>query len=297
MKTDDRHYPGPLAAVIIVLGAWLLMGLGAAMQADLERGELPDIGALGVAQALGFGLAATLAARRVPGPQAERLGLLGFSLRYVPMLLLLIPMLFVMSELDNWVALLIPGADPESVAKQLEEFRGKQTLLSNLQMGIALIGIAPVVEEWLFRGVVLQGAVAHLGRTSGLVFTSALYALGNMTPMGTSRASITLTAFLSGLVLGVVRLATGSLLATILVHAAWSAIGLVLIVFADEIPISGFNTLEGHTPLWLIGPCLLAVAWSLSNAIRAMRERPAVLPIVEPEPDHEDDDEGPGGFF
>lgn len=78
--------------------------------------------------------------------------------------------------------------------------------------------VAPIVEEYLYRGVFFEA----LWRASGnvglaLVTTSILFGIQHLTVPTTV---IPLIAF--GLILGYVRLKTGSLLAAILVHAAFN---------------------------------------------------------------------------
>jgi membrane protease YdiL (CAAX protease family) len=277
---------------MVVISACALTILAMVAQADPETNEFFDFGKFGVAQAVGFGIAATLAARLVPEPRAERLGLRGFPRHFTPLLLALVPMIFVISEIDNWISLVVPTTQPSP--EQIVEARDSRTLLTSLQIAIALIGIKPVVEEWLFRGVVLQGAIAHLGRPGGLVFTSAICALVPMPLVGGSAASMVLTSFLSALCLGVVRISTGSLLAPILLHASWSALGLALTMWVDLFPIPGFNLPGGNTPPELLFPCMFAVIWALVASVKAMRDQPVVLPIV---PAKDDEDDELGGFF
>ncbi len=75
-----------MSAVFITLGGVFAWALVIAV-----FGPEPDMGAIGVGQALGLGMVATLAARNVPDPQRERLGLCGFDIALMPTLLLLLP--------------------------------------------------------------------------------------------------------------------------------------------------------------------------------------------------------------
>ena len=64
-----RHFPSPAVAFALTMGAWLVTGFLIAL-----LGREIDIVSLGMGEVFGFGLVATLAARRVPEPQAERDG-------------------------------------------------------------------------------------------------------------------------------------------------------------------------------------------------------------------------------
>ena len=276
MNGAHEHFPGPLAALLISLAAVFTAGIVIAL-----FGPEPDIGSLGVGEALGFGLVATLAAQRVPAPQRERLGLRGFESAFVPLLVLLLPVVIVQSELDNILRAVLPPVEVPEAARELEEGLAPVTTLDVIQQLIVMVGIAPVVEEWLYRGVIQQGLVARLGRLSGVLLTSALFALGHVSPAvsGTHALSPLLNAFVLGGVLGTLRLASGSLLAPIVFAAAANAAILAAIGLDESLPIPGFNAPGDHTPLNVLLPSVVAVCWALAIVARRASEAPVALPI------------------
>lgn len=275
-----RHFPSPAVAFALTMGAWLVTGFLIAL-----LGREIDIVSLGMGEVFGFGLVATLAARRVPEPQAERLGLRGFAPRFLPALMLLLPVVIVSSELDNLVKGLMPP--PELSSEETEMFdRLRESLaaggwLGRLQTLIVVVGLTPVVEEWLFRGVLQQGLIAHMGRAGGLLLTAALFAFGHLGPSIAAGSSVGIFAssLLLGLVLGIVRIATGSLLATILLHAATNALGLVAAIWQDALAIPGYNVPGEHTPPFFMFMALIAVALGTGALARSLRSTPWVLPL------------------
>jgi membrane protease YdiL (CAAX protease family) len=224
---------------------------------------LGPITALGVALSLGLGVTGTLAARSVPPPQAERIGLRGFSARILPALILLVPVVLLASELDNVVRAFVPPPEAASPAAGPSDEALGGTLFA-LESAIVLVGIAPVVEEFFFRGVLQQGLIAVGGITRGVLGTALLYALGHGNLAGaTGWLSATLGALATGIVLGYVRLASGSLLASILLSMSISAAGLAATNFEEVLPIPGFNAPGAHTPLpWLL-PAAISVGLGL----------------------------------
>jgi hypothetical protein len=77
-------------------------------------------------------------------------------------------------------------------------------------------------------------------------------------------------AFCEGLLLGALRLASGSILPGVALQMATSAVGLVALATAESFPIPGFTSGGGHTPAaWLV-PAALSVALGL-NALRVAR--------------------------
>jgi membrane protease YdiL (CAAX protease family) len=285
------HFPTPLAALLLVIGAWMVMFMGVSLIIDPNNPQAPlDPGYAGIAQALAFGLVATLGARRVPGPQAERIGLTPLATRYWPIVLMAVPAAVVASEVDNWLSAWLPTLDPEAFQQALEELRAL-TPLAVAQAAIFRVGIEPVVNEFLYRGVIQQGLVAYLGRFTGVAITAVLSVdFASALATNGSPGSAAIVSLGLGIGLGYLRIGTGSLLAPIIVRALWNGLGLFGVIYAEEFPIAGFNTFGEHTDPILLAACLACVVWGALELSRAVKEQPVVLPIVEePEPEQDDD--------
>lgn len=111
----------------------------------------------------------------------------------------------------------------------------------------ALVLVAPVTEELLFRGWLLQDLKEQYGESRALLWSSALFGFAHL------EAPAVLYAALGGLVLGAVALRTKSTLASVAMHAGVNALPLLLP--ASVIPIEGFNTLSQyveHVSWWLL---------------------------------------------
>lgn len=289
------HFPTPLGALLLVIAAWLITFFGVSLQIDPGDPQAPlDPGFAGIAQALAFGLVATFGARRVPGPQAERLGLTPLAARYWLLVAMGVPLAIVASELDNWLSAFLPAIDPEAFQNALEELRAL-TPLAVAQAAIFRVGIEPVVTEFLFRGVIQQGLIAYIGRFPGVAITAVLSVdFASAIATNGSPGSAAIVSLLLGIGLGYLRIGTGSLLAVILVRAAWNALGLFGVIYAEEFPVPGFNTFGEHVDPILFTACLACVVWAAMELARSVREQPVVLPIVEEAEPHEEDD---GGSF
>ena len=127
---------------------------------------------------------------------------------------------------------------------------------------LALVLVAPVTEELLFRGWLLQDLKAQYGERRALVWSSVLFGLVHIEP------AAVLYAMLGGLVLGAVALRTKSTLASIAMHAGVNALPLLLP--ATLVRVEGFNTLSQrveHIHWWLLLLSLavaggaLAIVW------------------------------------
>jgi len=310
----DRPEPGrsdPRAPYPDLRGA-LMLTLLATLSAALIGVLLMDLGtlaAVGVGQALGMGAIATMAARRVPEPQAERLGLPGFDPRAILAVLCLAPALLLASELDNVAASWVGASESQSERGSESGFESQgengietqsetqsespgesagadedepeavvlaplidpEDPWSLLQAIVVLAGISPVVEEFLFRGVIQQGLAARLGLLRGVAFTALLWTLLRPAPvdhwlrfLAAAIASLGL-----GCALGIVRVATGSILASILLSSLWSAIGLTSLALEGSVDLPGLNVEHSHLP-W---PVLLASAGLVFWAGRRLHRR------------------------
>ncbi len=290
MSDAPRPFPGPLAAVLLCLGAWFATGACVvALAPDLENISL---GVLGMGQALGMGAVASIAARWVAEPQPVRLGLQGFAPSLLWPIVALVPLSVVVSELVNIAHALYPPPDASELEELLADRLDTDSWLSALETTIVVVGLAPVIEEWLYRGVVQQGLIGHLGRAGGVFATACLFGLAHFQPGHSAAASLaTFVAVLPlGIVLGVVRIATGSLLGAILLHAGYNAIGVAGMALRERVPIDGFNVPgTAHTPVEIWVPCALVAMLGLVPLWRLAREAPADPPLPEPE---RPDDEG-----
>jgi membrane protease YdiL (CAAX protease family) len=126
----------------------------------------------------------------------------------------------------------------------------------------ALVLVAPLTEELLFRGWLLQDLKDQYGQRNALLWSSLLFGLVHL------ELSAILYATLGGLVLGAVALRTKSTLASIAMHAGVNALPLLLP--ASLLRIEGFNTLSQrveHLSVWLlllstgVLIALLAILW------------------------------------
>jgi membrane protease YdiL (CAAX protease family) len=280
-----RHYPGPLSSIGITFGAVIAAGIVASM-----FGRQPDFGAIGVGQVVGFGLVAILATQNIPEPHAERLGLRGFDPQFIWVLVLLLPSLFLMSEADNIIRDLMPPPppiDPE-IERELESHPlFAPSFYGEIQRFIVVVGLAPVMEEWLFRGVIQQGLMGSLGRFRGLVLTAMLFALCRLVPglPPSTLVSFLMVSLATGLLLGCVRIATGSLFAVILLHTGFNAVSWAAGFYAEDWPIDGFNVPDSHTSFQILAPALIATGYGLMALKRALKEAPPDPPLHPPRHD------------
>lgn len=126
---------------------------------------------------------------------------------------------------------------------------------------VALVLVAPVTEELLFRGWLLQDLKEPFGKAPALVWSSMLFGLVH----AGGGISAIIYATLGGLVLGAVALRTKSTLASIAMHAGVNSLPLLLP--ASLLRVEGFNTLSQHVEhisWWVLLLAIAGVAGTLS---------------------------------
>lgn len=83
---------------------------------------------------------------------------------------------------------------------------------------LSAVVAAPIVEEILFRGLILESCRERFGRTTAVFVSAFLFGLIHIVPLQV------VNAFVVGLILGYVYLKTGSLLSAMIIHAVNNAI-------------------------------------------------------------------------
>lgn len=93
---------------------------------------------------------------------------------------------------------------------------------------IAIVVVAPVVEEFIFRGLIMTRLSRAMPGWLAVVLSAAIFGLCHMHPVWFGYA------FVLGAIFGLIDLRTGSILPSILGHFAFNAIGQVFSLLPDE---------------------------------------------------------------
>ena len=277
-------FPSPSQAFTLAASALFLVLLASGSVVGVALGS-----------ALGFGGIGYLAARRVPEPAAQRLGLVPLPRSAIAPVLLLAPLVLLVSEGDNWIRAAF--AAPPSEQLGVASWPAPEAIV----LGVLL---SPVLEEFFFRSVLLQGCASALGRWRALFYVAALQillapllaALDSFSekPSPALIASHALSVFTLGAAFGLLRLASGSVLPGMLLNGLVAALGVFAGALAELVPIPGFNAPGDATPLGYLAPALLSVALGVRLLAQQLALQPPLPPIPPPQP--RDDDE-PGALF
>ena len=298
----EEIFPSPMTAVGLSLAGLFASSFVASLALAsglIESSSL--MAAMGLGYALGLGGVATLASQRVAQPHSLRLGLQGFSPSLLGALFCLLPVVLLVSELDNYWKILMP------ITPEFEELRQEMNLFMNpdspfaaAETATVALGIVPIVEGFFFFGVIMQGLVSRMGRLRGLFLTAVLYSLVHFPASGAPGDTLVpLTSWLTlGTLMGLSRLASGSILPPIGLAAGFSAIHLIANSGQEWFSIPGFNAPGEHTSTLLLLLALCSVGLGVQQLWQEALEQPTSIPIPkESRHAHEEEDDDDGGFF
>ncbi len=135
---------------------------------------------------------------------------------------------------------------------------------------VTLVVLAPVLEELLCRGILLESLRARYGVVTALWVSSLFFAVIHL------HVTLAVNALVIGLILGFIYLRTDSLFATILLHGFNNAIALTLMLFG-----LGSITLSELVPdrtlyacLYVLALAVLALAaWRILRTMRRLHEQ------------------------
>jgi len=132
----------------------------------------------------------------------------------------------------------------------------------------AIAIVTPIVEELVFRGVILEGLQIRYSSRTAMIFSAVLFALVHGLPWAM------VNAFFLGLFFAWLMLKTGSLQICIVAHALYNGMDLIVSKWI-QLPIPGFNSMTPEVvqfqPWWFdaLGVVLLLLG---IGGLRALYE-------------------------
>ena len=225
-RQREARFPDAVILLIVFLACQVVLGLAAALVTGAARG---NINSLVVACIEAGSLAALIPVVR------RRLGhWITDYVRYARMRAGAWAATFVccaallpgMRQVEGLVVRFIP------ITHFWREAFGQLTGADAFVRGLLVAAVvAPLVEEIIFRGIILRGFAAHYGPTRALLYSSLLFGIVHLNPWQF------LPAVALGLFLGTLYLRTGTVAATWAAHAFYNGSILVLAKFTDTRPL------------------------------------------------------------
>lgn len=253
--------------LLCYLGVRLLMMGVAALRASAQHLSLTDAADavvmdplnLAAIQLVAFGAALFFGLRAFAHGTSTREALAIRPVRPEVVVLALIGGLalqFPLAELGNVAQEIVPMSIEDQI--RLQRAVTPDSIGSALGIILALVVVAPLSEEMVFRGLLLPGLAERYGTTFALVSTSLAFGVVH----GSFHAIVYASA--AGLVLGYVAHTTKSTLASVAMHAAVNAAPVLLP--ERLVRIRGFNTI-GDTVYHLSMPILFGTTAVAAAAV------------------------------
>jgi membrane protease YdiL (CAAX protease family) len=129
------------------------------------------------------------------------------------------------------ITLLFPDGAPEQSVSQIAGT--SETLIEQLFVIVAVAVAAPIIEEMIFRGMLLSVLRRSFGPTLSVVASAAVFSLVHLVDQDAVAAIPGL--FLLGLVLGWVALRRGDLSLSIALHSGINLLAAIALLWGDDL--------------------------------------------------------------
>ena len=157
--------------------------------------------------------------KRTTGYQVQLLS----NISFVGMMLAIVCSFLFFLLLDRGLDPIFEGMFPQSEQDYQEMIQSliKSPMTSLIQVCI----LAPIIEEILMRGVVLGGLKNSYGTVTALLISAALFACLHFNMVQT------LSAFVCGIVLGLLYIKTSSIFCCMIAHGGYNLISYIMMVY------------------------------------------------------------------
>ncbi|HSM81198.1 MAG TPA: type II CAAX endopeptidase family protein [Nodosilinea sp.] len=284
MATDDNPFLALKARLVVAgflvisLGLALVFGVLGALEWLPLSGDDPILAPILYSLIFsGLCLSLLLVARRTPLKLAALLGPWPAHLAWVQLLWLVVGVFlfslgaFQVSYLG--LSLVAPGLVEVTLQQSLVVSADQATVpgLYNALMLFSVLVVAPITEEFIFRGLLLHRWGVKWGVRPAIVLTSVLFGVLHSNPVG---------LFVFGVVMSLLYLSTRSLLVPMVAHAMNNAIASGIEVLTAQPTTAATNTLAELRSSWWLGViCLLVSApWVLRYVAYHWPQRRPLLP-------------------
>jgi membrane protease YdiL (CAAX protease family) len=271
---DGGFYPRISQAIwLLLLLLLLLAGIGAIV--EILGFFQEESVFVSIVNTISFGIVLLWGSRKARAPYKEVFPMRRFPIRLlIPMCLVIIGISIVGSEVDNAFRAVLPP--PSWLDNIFLRLAGHGT--NPLGSILALVVVAPMTEELLFRGLILRGFLSHYRVRTALLTSAFLFGLFHLNPW----QFVHTTAI--GLLFAWWFLRTRSLIPCIFGHVLNNGQVFILRdVFGLD--ISGYTVAMGgevqFQPLWLDAVGAVLLVFGIWLIVRLFRQR-AYVRLQEP---------------
>lgn len=117
----------------------------------------------------------------------------------------------------------------QNVVRQMKEMKEHKLLF--FMTAVAVISIVPIIEEFLFRGLLLTSLKNVFSNRASIVITAALFASFHLSlSQGINNVNIGIALFILALFLGALRVKDRCLISSIALHSTFNGVSIGLIL-------------------------------------------------------------------
>lgn len=141
----------------------------------------------------------------------------------------------------------------------------KSIHFSNYLWLFNVVFLAPIIEEIIFRGIILRGLLTSYTPIKAILISSVVFGLIHFNVQQIPQAIV------SGIYLGFVFYKTKSLSAVIILHSIANLLSLLSLFFHYEYgntDIHSINDIYGYLSVYIILPCLFLFSYTLYIIIK-----------------------------
>lgn len=148
----------------------------------------------------------------------------------------------VVDELDRLIQLILPM--DERLIDALEQTVTYQSMSEFVPLFLAAVILAAIIEEMLFRGILLKALESKIDVTNAVIISALLFTVIHMNPWWAVQILIL------GVILGVLSWRTQSIVPGIIVHGVNNMLSLIMM--NQEVEKFSWYEMQGHVaPVWI----------------------------------------------
>lgn len=226
----QRPSPIPMRSAVWVMVALVASLIMARLSANLMVGlGVPSVLAFTVLTVVAYGpalCAVILVMRAAPG-RAETVGMRPrwSDLLFGPVVWIAV----LVAQVVTGIALVVFGIPVQSNVEDLSENRPGWAVIAVLL--VSAVVVAPVVEELVFRGVILQALSSRAPTAVAILLQGLAFGLIHLGPeLGTGAVGLVIVLSVIGVILGVSVILLGRIWPAILAHAIFNAVVLAVVL-------------------------------------------------------------------
>lgn len=267
-----------LAGTLLILIATLMLGAMLALFTVHFLADWPQMAQMAVPTEIALLGAIAFTVRRTGLRWRDALAMRRLTVAlFPPLALVLIGSVTVFGEIYFVAQRLVPVPEAyEFFLRDLLQIDGRADLVMTLAVAVVF---APILEEFLFRGAILQGLKPQLGARAACLWSAAFFAMFHF-----YNPWQILPTFFLGLILGWLVLRTGSIWSAIVLHSGFNGASLWLATIEfEQLAIARWDA------QWIVTAVVAALLLASLGLLMGMAWIERVtserwIPPVEPQP-------------